>query len=111
MDINKYSKKIMSIWNSKRALLFVGVVNNKAFELKVKKFSGIRTLFRINCGEEKIIHLDKHIELGEMEVLAVNKETIIKIVSGDNTLPIGKYRIRVLGESASGNIKLTQTVK
>ena len=106
MDIERYRKQLLSIVNRKRALVFIGKVKDRRYELSFSSFTGVRTLFRVNKKEPMTIHLERDIAKGELEVAFITKEKVMILNEGVNQVAAGQYRIRVLGEGATGRLSL-----
>jgi len=106
MDIERYRRQLTSIVNRKRALVFIGKVEEKRYMLTLSSFTGVRTLFHISKQEPITIHLEKEIDKGELELVFVAEEELVALKEGTNHLPAGSYRVRVLGEGATGRLSL-----
>gem|GEM_PF-5028501 len=106
MDIEKYREQLKSQWNRKKALLFVGKAKDRRYELRFASFTGVKTLFRLALKKPNAINLERQIEKGEIEMVFVANETIIQLKDGSNHIPEGSYRVRVLGDKASGMLLL-----
>jgi len=106
MDIERYRRQLTSIVNRKRALVFIGKIKDKRYEVTLASFTGVRTLFRINKQEPITINLEREIDKGELELVFVAKQELVVLKEGTNHLPAGSYRVRVLGEGATGRLSL-----
>ncbi|NCC55718.1 MAG: hypothetical protein EOM11_09620 [Erysipelotrichia bacterium] len=110
-NLSDFDQKILSKWNFKKALIFVGRIKDNQYLLKMKSFTGIKTLFRIKVTEPIEIHIKKSIDSGSLSSFLVTKDQYIKLESEMNQVQRGKYRFRVLGEHVSGQISIERKYK
>ena len=104
MEIELYKPKLLRFWSSSRALTFVGHLKNKEYHLSFSRFTGIKTLTRLHRMKEFSLALEKTIAQGDFELVLVNREQIIVLKAGTNLIGPGRYRLRIIGDHANGNL-------
>ncbi len=104
MDIELYRPKLLRFWSNSRAFTFIGHLKNKEYHLSFSRFTGIKTLTRLHRMKEFNLFLEKTITQGDFELVLVNREHIIVLKAGTNLIVPGHYRLRIIGDHASGNL-------
>lgn len=109
MDIETYRHQLLRWWNHKRALVFIGRIKQQSLQITFKKFTGVRTLFRTYKTEAFTIRFSPTMTEGEVALFAINQaQEIIQVIEGTQTLSPGRYRFRLLGQSASGTLQIAK---
>ena len=103
------NKKLTSLINRKRAIVFMVKYKQNSLLCKTKKFSGVRTIGRVKCKESQSFFLDLKISQGQAKVILIKDKKVYPLIEGSyqgrlsTVLAEGKYRIRIAGISANLN--------
>jgi len=105
-------KRIKGIVNYRAALVYYAHRTGKDLFLEAKKFSGVTTLAKLNVADVARIEFEVTYTEGNLKIYAVSKDTFTKVwETGESvsffTLEQGKYRLRLVGDSASFDLKMS----
>ncbi len=113
-NIYDNEKKLASLINFKKALLYIVKASKNGLTCKTKKFTGVRTLGRINLVKNKELKVKLDVIVGDAKIILVSKDRkVYKICENSfegsiNNNLIGKFRVRIVGKNA--DLKLTLTL-
>lgn len=103
-------KKLISLINRKRALLFILKIKNKVLKCITKKYTGVKTIGRAKFEKEKVLHIELNVSSGKAKVILIKNKKIKTIAEnnfiGDVKIENGKYRLRIVGENSNLNLKI-----
>lgn len=92
-------------------------VNNKG-TYKVKKFSGVETLFSIDGSNHHItVTITSEIKAGNFKIVLVNEKQIVKVFNLNCTQSVtienatGRYDLKIAGESANFSIEYEKNIE
>ena len=111
-DVYNDEKKLVSILNRKSALVFYARSKDKTLYCKTKKFTGVRTICRINCEENQKFYINFKTSNGKGKILLIKDKKIYQLVENDfegnfsTDLKPGKYRLRLVGNNVDLKIEL-----
>ena len=105
-------KRIKGIVNYRAALVYYARRKGSELLLEAKKFSGVTTLAKVNVVDVTSIEFEVKYTEGSLKIYAVSKDTFIKVwETGESisafTLEKGKYRLRLVGDSASFDLTMS----
>ena len=113
MNIYDDEHKILSIFNRKRCLLFFLQRIPNGLEVSLNRFTGVRTIARIEVTDELEIKSTIKCCNGRAKVVAIKDKKIFLInecTQKENTattkLEKGIYRLRVVGDKTDSTIKV-----
>lgn len=101
-DVND-EKKIVSLWNRKKCLVFLCKRKDGGIYLRAKKFTGVRTFARFNFKEKISLQINFCCSSGVGKIAIIKEKTIIDFADCSDykiELDEGKYRLRLVGEKA-----------
>jgi hypothetical protein len=101
-----FKEKLHSVFDQGKMLVFIGVRKKHGYYCEFKQITSLKTLRRYHVKEASNLEVIKKLDGGTADVFLVSKTDIIELKEGVNTLPVGKWRVRMITEKASGIVVL-----
>ena len=111
MNIYDNNKKLIGMVNYKICKLFFARKKDNSFVINTKNFSGVKTIKKINLKTSLHLNVNILCNEGKMKLVAIKEKEIILLAENQNTeieLLSGVYRLRIVGDNASGNCIITK---
>lgn len=115
MNIYDDERKILSVFNRKRCLLFFLKRIPNGLEVSLNRFTGVRTIARIEVKDELEIKSTIKCCTGRAKIVAIKDKKVFLInecLDRENTatakLDKGIYRLRVVGDNTNSIVTVTK---
>ncbi len=105
--------KIKSVFNYRRALVFICYKNIAGLTCKTRQFTGAVTIARFKLKQEKRVQIELTVNDGKAKLVAVKDGMLSVLMEAENyqhktiTLNSGKYRLRVVAVDATFTLTMT----
>ena len=90
----------------------VGNIFDHQADIEFKNFTGAETIFKINQGSILKVDLSKEISSGRFKVVLIDDENEITELEDEMEIELTNliYRIKIVGDNASGKFDLTLNI-
>lgn len=111
MNLYDNNKKLIGIINYNKSRCFFARKKGKSFVITTKNFCGVKTIKKINLKTSLHLNVNILCSEGKMKLVAIKEKEIILLAENQSKeieLLSGVYRLRIVGDNASGNCIITK---
>jgi len=105
-------RKLSSIVNRKKALVFIMKYKNQVLTCETKKFTGVRTIAKIKSPNNAEVFIEFEVIQGRGKLIFIKQHKVYPLIEGQYKGKIllpketGLFRLRIAGDNLDSKLKI-----
>jgi len=105
-------RKLSSIVNRKKALVFIMKYKNQVLTCETKKFTGVRTIAKIKSPNNAEVFIEFEVIQGRGKLIFIKDKKVYPLIEGNYKNKIlfpkeaGLFRLRIVGDNLESKLKI-----